>query len=395
MLASCGRTDEPGQSVGRAPDDGGPTGGRRVPQPSPEAVRAIPPHAIRADGVGPYRLGAPLRDILSRLRHGPRVELLQIEGIADYSLVRAERKEIVIGVHKPLGVTFVTVLGSAIARTEQEVGVGTTSAELHKKYGDSLRLRSYAADSRIFRPLALPGVRFVIANKRVQAVVVGRAPVIDEGAKSNCEPESFRKARPRVASVARLGPDAVVTFGCLSATERLALVRKGDRVQAVMSSTARSKRGPAATIPGVEQAWALDVDGDGRDELVAVVESRSGARRMIGVEVFRVDAQRLTSLVKEPVYSMDDSATAWMGARPADVSFLLEVEARGGLMTVSGLYLHRGILGVKEIVPLTTVSVLVRPRRAGDPPTEPGPTGADAGLGRPAVSKDAGAQGSK
>src|ERR671931_624989 len=90
-LAAC-RDQQP---LARS-DDKSP--GQRVFPSPPGVVRELPPHRIQANRIGPYALGAELQEILDTLPNGPRVELLQIERLAAYRLVRVAQGSILVGI---------------------------------------------------------------------------------------------------------------------------------------------------------------------------------------------------------------------------------------------------------------------------------------------------------
>lgn len=346
-------------------DDAAPR--RRLPPPSPGEARAIPPHDIHPEGVGPYLLGASLRSILSTLPHGPRVELMQLEGIADHSLVRADGDKVVLGVQKPKGVTFISVLAPQIARTEKEVGVGTTLAELTKLYGEPHHERSHASDPRIIRVRALPTVRFVLRRGRIVAVVVARAPAGVERNRAKCGDDALRAREADIRKAARLGPKSRVSYGCFGSSRAEALVVSGQRIAVVQQAGEQFKRVAVTSVPGLAFASAIEVDGDDRDEILAVTDTRADTLRKVSVVVYRADGGRFSPLARQPVYELDDSAASWLGAKPADIDFLLEADASGGLVTVSGLYVHRSLLGARDVVPLTPVPVVVRRRKSPSP----------------------------
>jgi hypothetical protein len=350
-------------------DDSGP--GRRVPEPSTSEVRALD-HAIHNEGVGPYLLGASLRDVLSRLPYGPRIELLQVDGVADYSLVRAERDRIVIGVQKPAGVTFVTVLDKDIARTEKEVGVGMPVGSVLEQHGPLVRHRSLAFDPRALRVESMPGLRFVERFGVVVAVVVAAPPSLVERPASKCDATKLHNAQGLIRSRAEMGAKAVVSYGCFTGSTAEALATGDDRV-AVVGGGDSLRRIASTAVPGLVYAAAIEVDGDDRDEILAVHEMSSPTGRSVVVDVFRVEGSRLTSIARQTVYEV--GASSWVGARPPEIEFLVEAHARRGLITVSGLAVRTNVVGIEEVVPLMPVPVVVRERRTA---IEEGP-GIDAG----------------
>src|ERR1043166_2358468 len=104
-LGACGNrrqgNKEPPRDAQRA---------RRVFEPSPDRVGPLPPYAIRSDGVGPYKLGEKLSDLLEQLASGPRIELFEIAGVIHRNLIRAEDDTILIGGEQASTASFVAVI---------------------------------------------------------------------------------------------------------------------------------------------------------------------------------------------------------------------------------------------------------------------------------------------
>src|SRR5438105_2081346 len=94
---------------------------RRVLGPAPGGVRPLPPHAIRGDGVGPYRLGRSLGEILGDLPSGPSIATLDIPGVVSCSVVRAEEGAVLIAGESQGEASFLAVVRPDIARTESGI----------------------------------------------------------------------------------------------------------------------------------------------------------------------------------------------------------------------------------------------------------------------------------
>src|SRR5439155_5632276 len=143
--------------------------------------RPLPPHAIRADGVGPYRLGAPLADLVDLLPSGPRIATIEIPGVVHRSILHAEDDTIVIGGEPAVGkASFVAVIGSEVARTESGVHVGSTRAELVHALGAPAEDPERARDPRLIVPTGMRNARVVLEGDRVAALVIAA----DEGARA-------------------------------------------------------------------------------------------------------------------------------------------------------------------------------------------------------------------
>lgn len=80
-LVACGSDKAPTPERREAPT-------RRVIEPPHGDVRALPPHAITAEGVGPFKLSMAMSEIAASLPPGSRMSLLQIPGVVDHSVVR-------------------------------------------------------------------------------------------------------------------------------------------------------------------------------------------------------------------------------------------------------------------------------------------------------------------
>ena len=392
---------------------------RRLLQPPGGEVRAVPPHLIHADGVGPYVLGATLREVLELLARGPRVVLLQIDDVVDFSLVRAEQDALLIGVEPLGGVAFVSVLDEEIGRTEAGVGVGSTAAELDAALGARLRDPAAARHPSLLVFERLPGVRFVLdaPGGRVLAVVVGSrssppasagagqdaASGEGEGAAGRFEGAQSAAARAaldagtlapvaltpppdpcaasvdvgeRGAELAALGsldPAAALwTSACFSGDDaellgydrgRLAVVAGGNS-----SSLAPLRRVASHEAPGLVFAAPLDLEGDGRSELAVVTQHEADEIRWLSFELLRLEGAQLVSLGAVEGYHLSERNSRWVGAHLSEITLIPELHARGAAVEFGGLYLHRLPTGIETVVPLVGGELQPRRRRLSPAP---------------------------
>lgn len=377
---------------------------RRVFEPPAGEVRAVPPHAIHSKGIGPYLLGANLKSILELLPMGPRVALMEIEGLLDYSLVKAEDDTLLIGVRRPGGVTFVAALDQEVARTEGGVGVGASLTELRESLGAPVPMAREPRDPRILVFDGLPNTRFVIDDDRVIAVLVSgdasqpvQTAVTDAGAAAPAAAAAGCQARARLEPVhdqvvaAALGSGEVggelrVTYGCITGSAGAeALVAAGDRLVVVGGEPGTLRRVTTHSLEGLEFAVPVELEGD-RHGIAAVTRSREGGTYQVTVEVFRLEGGRLNRIAREDVYRLTANAAAWIGARLEDVDLLIELSPNPDGITVGGLYLHRGQGAVRTVAPLMPHIIGVRQRRPAPAPDR------DAGVAR-AGRRDAGSGG--
>ncbi|HUS67809.1 MAG TPA: hypothetical protein VMZ28_24910 [Kofleriaceae bacterium] len=391
---------------------------QRVFEPSPGLVRAVPPHGIQATGVGPYTLGSELREILAMLPHGPRVELLEIEDVVGYSVVRAEGDRLLIGVGSSGRVSFVSVLQPDIAKTESGLEVGASVDDLTAKVGPETPPAG-VRDPRIVELDRLPNARVVVDQGRVAAIVIGPggagapaaptadAPKPDAGVAAeppHDEPDAGTCARAaELLAQAPLGAAAPTTrvqapfFGCFTGgSPEVALVGK-DEIAIYGGEPDRLRRVGGESLAGLLFAGAVDLDGDGRQEIVAASERRTGDALSIRLHVLRGEAGRLQTVVSDEVYRMTSDTAAWVGAKLKDVDFLLRADPRHGGLEVRGLYVHRVGGAVQTVAPLSPRKVAVRGRKrpatttpATPAATDPGSESAAGGRTPAAAAPDAG-----
>jgi hypothetical protein len=366
---------------------------QRVFQPPPGQVRPAPPYAITREGVGPYRLGARQRDILDLLPHGPRIEILQIEGIAALNLVRSEGGSLVIGSDQEQAlVRFVAVLDHEIARTESGVGVGSSLAELREALGPPAVDPDRAADPRLVAAAELPGTRFVLDQGRVVAVLVAAAaPAGPARTASTCaEGGALADAGEALRAAAGLtepsGSGASVVFGCFTQATAEALVVGAGQVALVSGAPDALRRVAAVRTPHLAYAAAIDVDGDGMDEIALVhwepaerpraspaagIQDRQPASTLwrAHADLFRWDGSRLELFAAHDLYEVTQLAAAWTGADLHDIELLIEIGAGAKELQFGGVYLHRKDGRVSEVAPLLPRVVPLARRRSGDRPT--------------------------
>jgi hypothetical protein len=144
----------------------------RVLEPPPQNVRALPPHAIRADGVGPFKLGLTLEQLGSQVLSGGRSAQVDLPNVTHLSVLHAEDDAIQVG-GEPLGrASFVAVVGPKIARTESGIQVGSTRDELLAALGPFASELDRIRDPRVVVPSRLRELRAVIENNRVVGLVI-------------------------------------------------------------------------------------------------------------------------------------------------------------------------------------------------------------------------------
>jgi hypothetical protein len=375
-------------------------GPRRWLKPSSNEVRAYPPHAIRPDGIGPYVLGQSLSDVLHSLPEGPRVELLQIGSVANWRVVRAEAGQLLLLADAENHVAAAVVLAPEIARTETGLGVGATGAELRKTLGPERELGDLSYDRRVFEFASLPGVSFVTdaasgapaETARVIAVVLGwrqnapsvppqplpadraawRAACRAGGALADARAEILAAARGRTSPRPTEGPvrtEPVVRFGCVTGLSPEAIVAMPGELVRVGGERGRLRRLGVLALDPFELASVLDLDDDGRDEIVVDAQQRSSLLRAVEVTVLRWENGRLGAVASARPFAVTAAEAAAVGVTPGDIDLALAFDRQDGGLGIGGLYLARkggqgGSGPLVEVAPLVSTVLRMRGRHA-------------------------------
>ena len=371
---------------------------RRVIEPPPRDVRALPPHAITAAGVGPYKLRTPIADLSKALPSGPQTVLLNIPGVVDYAGARDEG--LLIGGERFGDVSFIAVLREGIARTAHGVGVGAPAAAL-TPVGPAVSDPRIARDPDLWVGAALPGARFVLDQGRVLGVLLMAAPVAPDAitpggstgsapspphphgeadAGAGPAPPCERSAAPPDAYAGIVPLGLTYTPACLGAADGVAASGDIIVVAARGAGDTRARRLAVADVRGLRWVAPVRVE-DGRDELVAVAEDRREGARVYSLVGLRLDGARLVKVAESEVYRLDEQHASWVGMSLDDLSLRLEVMADGDRLQVGGVLIHAAGGQAFTVAPLLPVSV--RRRRPVEPDGERDRTRVDAGVDGP------------
>jgi hypothetical protein len=306
---------------------------RVVEAPPSRGVRALPPHAIRADGVGPFKLGATVAALLDQLPSGPRITQFTLPGVIQRDILRAENDAIVIGAEPQGKATFVSVVRGEIARTESGVHVGSTRADLVHALGAPLEELDRAHDPRVVVPSGLKNARVLFDGDRITGFVV----LAEERAKSDTKDGSAQRAE---------------------------IVRYANDEITVLSREEKPIAAPVR-VPGLVFAAAVRNPSDGRDEIVAVSKSQTDTSVTWSVVAFRLyDGKLPMVILPTKVYELTDANARWIGADVRDVELYLEVTSRADGIEVGGLLTTASGGRIRDLVVISPVPV---PRRRTKP----------------------------
>jgi hypothetical protein len=339
---------------------------RRMIEPPTRGVRALPPHAIRPEGVGPYKLGATVAALLDQLPSGPRITQFTVPGVIQRDILRAEEGDaIVIGAEPQGKATFVGVLRPDIARTEGGIHVGSTRAELEQALGPSIADPDRARDPHIAIPASFKNARILLDDTdHIIAFVV------------SAEPERAKDASEESACTRPEDDRETHTFGiCLSAAGERARY-DADKEEVVVLPREGDKVITTRRVPGLVFAAPLRNPNDGRDDLVVVTRAEDdGQSKAWSVTAYRLHERNLATVVeaREPAYRLTDASARWIGADVKDVDMYLELSSRSDSIEVGGLLTTRGAGKLRDIVVISPVSIARnRPRPTAHEPVDAG-----------------------
>jgi len=345
-LAACGNRrrehQEPPRDATRA---------RRVIEPSTDRIGPLPPYAIRADGVGPYKIGEKLSDLLEQLASGPRIALFEIPGVVHRDVIHAEDDTILVGGEQASTASFVAVVGAEVARTESGIHVGSTRDEVIAALGPPIDDPERARDPRLLVPSALPNLRAVLEGGHVAAIVVAIA---------------IAPPRPTMECERPASTDKAIGACLTGAGELLEL---GSDEVVIRSADGERTLAAPAKFPGLVFAAPLRSASEGRDELVVITRTDEAAARSWWLSVHRFDGARLSRVVDTtPLYQLSSANARWIGADLRDVELYLELTSRPDAIDVGGLLTtrsaQRAATKIRDVVVISPAQVA---RRRGKP----------------------------
>lgn len=322
---------------------------RHVVEPPPPGVRALPPHAIRADGVGPYRLGATMAEVLDQLPSGPRIAQFNIPGIVHRDLLRAEDDAILIGGEPQGRASFVAVVGGDIARTESGVHVGSTRDELIRALGAPADDPDRARDPRLVIPSGMRNLHAVIEADRVVGLVVTAEPAATAETAGDCQ-------RPAP------DPDKPHSFGACLTSAGEVVSYDNDEVT-ITTHTGASVQQPVRGL-----VFAAPLRADGRDEVVAITRTDDAQSRTWSLVAYRFEGIKLVRAIEPTaLYQLTAASARWIGVDLRDLELYLELTSHPDSIEVGGLLTTRSGDKIRDIVVISPVPVARRRPKSAPP----------------------------
>jgi hypothetical protein len=343
LIAACDRDS------GKKPPPREPQPPRRIIEPPTTGiVRPLPPHAIKADGVGPYKIGDRVAALLQQLPSGPRIMRFELPGVVRTSVFRAEEDaSVIIGGETTGTVTFVGVVGgSEIARTEKfNVHVGSTVDALERALGPFVDDPDRARDPRLVIPSQQRNMRAVLDDDRIAAIVV-----TTEVAHPRPLPESSCE-RPAAKE-----NDAKHRFpSCLTSAGEYVEV---DDDEVIVRNASSDAKIATLRIPNLLFAEPLRNLNEGRDEIVAVTMADDAQERRWSIVAYRLEGTRFVrSLDSEVIYEMTNARTRWIGAELRDVQLYLEMTSQTDGIEVGGLLTTQTGSKIRDVAVISPIHV--------------------------------------
>lgn len=359
LLASACDRDRVDSPPARAPQPPR----RIIEPPTTGAVRQLPPHAIRTDGVGPYKLGDKVASLLQQLPSGPRIMRFEIPGVVRTSVIRAEDDDaIVIGGETSSTVTFVAVVGgSEIARTEKSnIHVGSSVSELETALGPLIDDPDRARDPRMVIPSQQRNLRVIVDDERIAALVVTA---------DTTSPRTIPEAVCERPAVVRESANHQFP-ACLTQAGELVEI---DGNEVVVRSASGENRIASVRIPNLVFAEPLRQLGEGRDEIVAITSLEDAQERTWSITAYRLEGTRLVrTLDSEQVYEVTNARTRWIGAELRDVHLYLELTSQPDGIEVGGLLTTQPGSKIRDVAVISPVRV---GRKTGKSTSSDAPSG--------------------
>jgi len=322
-------------------------------------VRLLPPHQIRADGVGPYKLGERLDVLLGALPSGPRIATFDIRGdrgtVVHSNILHAEDEDAVVIGGEPGGVvSFVAVTGRKVASTSG-IHVGSTRDELTRALGAPLVDVQRARDPRLVVPSGLRNARMILDEDHIAAIVVTTDSAASSRDGGDC-------TRP---------PAAADRFGTCLGTGELASIDGDD----ITLRTPDGEKAIAPTLRVPNLRFAVPLRADGHDELIAIARNDEANAKTWSLVAYGLDKNKLVKTIDPwPLYQLSTTNVRWIGTDLQNVDLYIELQSRPDAIEVGGLLTTRVGDKIRDVVVISPVLV---PRRHGKSATPEAP---DAGV---------------
>ena len=366
LAAGCSEDDH--RPIVRAAEPQPPR--RVIAPPAGTTVRSLPPYAIRADGVGPYRLGEKVSTVMAQLLSGPRIARFEIRGVVSTSVIRAEEDTVLIGGETTGTAMFVAVVGAEVARTDSGIHVGSTVGELVRALGPLLEEPEHARDPRLVAPAGLRNARAVLSGERIVAIAIA---VAQDGppVKLGPQPEPVCKRPAPAAGKKQIG-------ACLTGTPAGELVEI-DEEELIVRAPDSERALYTLRAPSLVFAAPLRSPADGRDELVVVTRTEESHRRAWSLAVYRFEGTRIVRVVDEELYTLTAMQSRWIGAELHDVDLYLELVSGPEGIEIGGLLTTRAGERVRDVALLSPKVVTRRHHKPAPGEPQDGKTAAPGG----------------
>ena len=327
--------------------------------PPPGVVRSMPPHDVRDEGVGPYKIGMPLQEALSSLEGGPRIELWRAEGLSEYRLVRAENGAVVLGADRSGTTKFISLLDPSIIETPEGDVLGAKIGDL-KKSLESEESKRFVADPEWVTLKALPALKLFVNNGVVMAALhIGATPgaeVEERKCADHIDSESIEKQIGKLLGARKV---ELLEQGCLG-KKPIWVASLKDQVAIFSIEGAKVKKSVNSYIPGLKRAGLIDVDNDGKDEICFIKTKTKKDEKSIDVAIAKYENRALQTFIRRKLVTLDQSSLNLLGVDLAQSRLLAEVGFKGKELVARTVLVHMNKREVRDIIPVAETKLKVK-----------------------------------
>lgn len=323
------------------------------------SVRSLPPHAVTAQAIGPYRIGEPMAAILADMPGGPRLNVLKLPRVVDTRVARIEENNLLVGGQEHS--EFIAIVGRDIARTEAGFGVATTVAKIMEAV-EVPPDASVVRDRRMLVLPALPGLRLIAGGSRSSDVVTAmllHAPAAATAPAPN--PAGCHAATlPLAAIEPGPAPSTAIVASCF-ADAGDALLIAADVVTRHVVENGKWRRDASLTVKGLVVAGPLRTAAR-HDDLLVIARERDAYALKYHASLWRLEGNRFTRLAGDAIYRIEAINAEAVGASLDELDLVIEATFAGGQLEFGGVLLIRTARGLRDVVPLLPAVVPLRRR---------------------------------
>ena len=327
--------------------------------PPPGEVRSMPPHDVREEGVGPYKVGMPLQEALSSLEGGPRIELWRAEGLSEYRLVRTENGAMVLGADRAGSTRFISVLDPSIIESPDGVVLGANLDRLMKSL-NTKESKRFVSDPALVTLTSLPALRLFVENDKVIAALhLGATPLAENEVKNCIEGTKIKNIEKQIVKQFSNKKDLSLAQGCLEKNPIWVVTLKG-QVAIFSVDGGKVKKVVNSYIPGLTRAGVIDIDNDGKDEICFIKAKNNNDEKAIDVAIAKLEGRTLETVISRKVVRLNQSSLKLLGVDLAQSKLLAEVGFKGKELIARAILVDLRNKQIRGVIPLVEARLKIK-----------------------------------